>query len=257
MNTSFHTVSDLQSERLVLPFYFLSDNHISTKTGPEQKKRLNDILDLLKHVRESKGTLFILGDFFDFWFDKNNHIPPSLIQVIDALRSILDAGIEIHYLGGNHDYWIEGYLTRELGIHFYPDALQFIWEGKRFYCQHGDHVAYISKQYLRVRKILRNPLAINMLKILPINWIYRLGEQVSHYNRDIPELPRISELLVAKLRDYLREKLEEGYDIALSGHVHYPYIENRDNKTLAILGDWISYRSYGYMDEQGFRLIDK
>ncbi len=257
MNTSAYTISDIRSERLALPFYFLSDNHISTKQGSEQDNRLNDMLNLLEQIRESKGTLFILGDFFDFWFDKNDHIPSSLLKIIDAFQAIIDAGIEIHYLGGNHDYWIEGYLTRKLGIRFYPDALHFTWRGKRFYCQHGDNVAYTSEQYPWLRKILRDPLAISLLKVLPINWTYRLGEQVSHYNRGIPEPSRISELLVAKLRDYLKVKLDEGYDIALSGHVHYPLIENSDSKTIAVLGDWISNRSYGYMDEQGFRLIDK
>ena len=118
MNTSSYTISDLQSERLTLPFYFLSDTHISTKAGREQEERSRDMLALLAEVRERKGTLFILGDFFDFWFDKANYIPRPLQPVVAALRALRDAGIEIHYLGGNHDFWVEGYLTQELGINF-------------------------------------------------------------------------------------------------------------------------------------------
>ena len=215
------------------------------------------MLILLEEIRQSKGTLFILGDFFDFWFDKNDHVPPVLEPVIKSLKAIVDAGIEIHYLGGNHDYWIEGYLTHKLGVRFYPDALYFSWQNKRIYCQHGDHIVYTIEQYPWIRKVLRAPLAISMLKVLPIHWTYKLGEKVSHYNRSVPEPTRISELLVNKMHEYLREKWDEGYDISLSGHVHYPYLEiSEDQKVMAVIGDWIDNRSYGYMDERGFRLIN-
>ncbi|RKY55255.1 MAG: hypothetical protein DRP93_03680 [Candidatus Neomarinimicrobiota bacterium] len=257
MNTSSYIVSDLQSERLVLPFYFLSDTHISTKSDADQETRMKDMLALLEQIRESKGTLFILGDFFDFWFDKKNYIPHTLKPVIASLHALRKEGIEIHYLGGNHDFWIEGYLTQELGIHFYPDALQFNWNGKRIYCQHGDQVVYNNPQYPLIRRILHAPWAISLLKCLPIHWTYALGEHVSHYNQNIPEISRVSELMIGKMYDFLQEKLNSGFDIALSGHVHVPYIEMRDGKILAILGDWIHHRSYGLIDETGFKLIEK
>ncbi|MCF7833172.1 MAG: UDP-2,3-diacylglucosamine diphosphatase [Candidatus Marinimicrobia bacterium] len=256
MDTSSYTVSDLQSERLVLPFYFLSDTHISTRADADQKERMEDMLVLLEEILKSKGTLFILGDFFDFWFDKAKHVPLTLKPVVDALRLLRDAGIEIHYLGGNHDYWIEGYLTQDLGIHFYPDALHFDWNGKRIFCHHGDNIVYNNPQYPLIRKIIRAPWAISILKCLPINLTYDLGERVSHYNQNIPEIPRVSELLIGKMHDFLQDKLNEGYDIALSGHVHAPHFETHEGKILAVLGDWIHHRSYGIMDETGFKLIE-
>lgn len=213
------------------------------------------MLTLLDEIAKSGGTLFILGDFFDFWFDKNNYVPPVLEPVVDALKRLLEGGVEIHYIGGNHDYWIEGFLTRELGIRFYPDALGFEWEGKRFYCQHGDHIVYIGDQYPWIRKVLRDPLSIGLLKLLPIKWTYKLGEHVSHYNRNIPDIPHVSGLLVQKMKDHLEQKLQDGYDIALTGHVHEPYFKSGENGAIAILGDWIHHRSYGYMDENGFKLI--
>ena len=257
MNTSSYTISDLKSERLTLPFYFLSDTHISTKEDVEQEIRLKDMLALLEKIRQSKGTLFILGDFFDFWFDKANYIPKTLKPIITSLHTLRKEGIEIHYLGGNHDFWIEGYLTHELGVHFYPDALQFKWEGKRIYCQHGDQVVYNNPQYPFIRRISRAPWAISLLKCLPIRWTYALGERVSHYNQNIPELPRESELLISKMHEFLQAKLDHGFDIALSGHVHDPHIETRDGKTRAVLGDWIHHCTYGLMDETGFKLIEK
>ena len=103
---------------------------------------------------------------------------------------------------------------------------------------------------------MRAPLAISLLKCLPIRWTYGLGERVSHYNQNIPKIPRVSELLIAKMHDFLKDRLDEGFDVALSGHVHAPHCETHDGKTLAVLGDWIHHRSYGLMDEKGFNLIE-
>ena len=241
----------------MFPFYFLSDNHLSTQSGPAQDKRIADILILLDEIRKSKGTLFILGDFFDFWFDKNDYIPPVLKPVISSLKQIIEEGIEIHYVGGNHDYWIEGFLTCRIGIRFYPDALRFEMNGMKVYCEHGDNAVYPNEQYLWVRKLIRNPLAISMLKLLPIHLTYKLGERVSHYNNETPDTPSVQGFYVLKMKEYLENKLNEGYHLAVSGHIHSPFYENKEGGTIAMLGDWINHRSYGYMDSKGFKLIDQ
>lgn len=215
------------------------------------------MLKLLEEIRQSKGTLFILGDFFDFWFDKNTYIPPALKPVITSLKAIIDDGIEIHYIGGNHDYWIEGYLTHEVGVRFYPDALQFEMNGKTIYCEHGDNAVYPNEQYPWIRKLIRDSFAISLLKMLPIEWTYKLGERISHYNQEMPDGPSVTKLYVNKMREYLLTKLDEGYNMAVSGHIHSPHCENVGDKKLVMLGDWINHRPYGYMDDTGFRLINE
>jgi UDP-2,3-diacylglucosamine hydrolase len=257
MHTIVDKVDPIQSQRLALPFYFLSDNHISSKIGKDQDTRRNDMLLLLEEIRTSKGTLFILGDFFDFWFDKNTYVPPTLLPVVEALKAIVQEGIEIHFIGGNHDFWIKGYLTDVVGIHFYPDALTFEWEGKQFYCHHGDQVVYDIRNYMLIRRFLRSQCAIFLLKILPIKWIYRLGEAISNYNRALNEIPDVPEILIQQMTDFLDSQLKGTYHYAFSGHVHAPIHEIKPEGQLALLGDWIHHRSYGFMDASGFKLLDR
>jgi len=214
------------------------------------------MLNLLEEIKKNRGTLFILGDFFDFWFDKNDFVPRVLKPVVNALKAIVDEGIEVHYVAGNHDYWIEGYLTRELGLRFYPDALGFEANGWKIYCEHGDNTVYPNEQYPWIRKLIRDPLAISMLKLLPITWTYKLGEAVSHYNREIPDTLSIAGFYVNKMKIFLEQKLSEGYDLAISGHIHSPLFEEINGNIIAVLGDWINHRTYGYMDSEGFKLID-
>ena len=256
MHTTVDNVDPIQSQRLALPFYFLSDNHLSSKTGKDQDSRRNDMLLLLEEIRASKGTLFILGDFFDFWFDKNAYIHPVLLPIVQALQSIVQEGMEIHFIGGNHDYWIKGYLTDVVGVHFYSDALSFEWEGKTFYCHHGDHIVYDIRNYTLIRRFLRSEFAIFLLKLLPIKWIYALGEKISTYNRALHEIPDVPEILIQQMRDFLDSRLKESYHYAFSGHVHAPIHEIQPHGELALMGDWIHDLSYGFTDENGFKLLD-
>jgi UDP-2,3-diacylglucosamine pyrophosphatase LpxH len=62
--------------------------------------------------------------------------------------------------------------------------------------------------------------------------------------------------MITDMNNYLKSRLKEGYDLAISGHVHLPRSESMGQKQIAILGDWIFHRSYGVMDENGFRLMN-
>lgn len=256
MKNDPYITSDIESTRLSFPFYFISDTHLSTLSDIDKDKRIKDILVLLEEVRKSKGTLFVLGDFFDFWFSKGKYIPPSLEAVIELLTKIVDEGIEIHYIAGNHDFWLKGYIVNKIGLHFYPNALNFIFNDKRYFLHHGDRITYNNIIYPFARKLMRSWWAISLLKILPIKFTYLLGEKVSHYNREHDDIPPVGEKDIMHMKNYLWKKVTHKYDIALSGHVHFPLYETKSNKEIVILGDWIHHRTYGYMDEDGFCLLE-
>lgn len=240
------------------PLYFLSDTHLSSSTGELANKRMQNVLALLDEIRVSKGTLFIVGDFFDFWFDCRNYVPPALRAVVQKLKDLDDNNITVHYIGGNHDHWIPGYLTHEIGLHYYPEALTFRCEGKSFYCVHGDQVVYNNALYPLFRKIMHAPLPIAILKVLPVKWIYKLGEYVSHYNRVLSKIPNVPQQIVKQMQEFLAYKLREGYDMAICGHVHQPVcIKKGAGKKAVILGDWIRHQSYGFWKDGSFRLIEK
>lgn len=236
------------------PFYFISDTHISTVTGTEQDERRKKVCHILDHISKTGGTLFILGDFFDFCFSCRKYIHPHLQEFTDSLRSLSDKGIAIHYISGNHDYWIRGSLCDYSHIHFYPDELSFTHKGQSFYCTHGDKQVYKKNIYPLARRIMRSRIAIFLLSCLPCRWIYALGEKISSYNRPYAQIKPIENTYISAMQSFLRSKLENGSDIALSGHVHFPYIKQQDGKTIAILGDWIHYSRLGIWEKGTFRL---
>lgn len=225
---------------LPLPFYFISDVHISPILNESEQQRRRVVCRLFEEIRHSKGTLFILGDFFDFWFDFGEKFPNALRECVQELRSLRAAGIPVHYVSGNHDYWIEGFLTQSMGLIPYEDHIDFIHHGKRFYLTHGDGLLKDDTGYRLMKKILRSRFAIYLLSLLGMERVYRIGKKISRTFAPISdEKLEITEGQAAEMKQYLDEKLKDGYDFAMMGHVHFPLRTEWEGRTGLILGDWV------------------
>ena len=112
--------------------YFFSDAHLGLGTIADDHRRERTIVEFLEFVRRRGSALFILGDLFDYWFEYRTVVPKGHVRVLGALAAIADAGIEVSYLAGNHDFWMKSYFPEELGIQVYPNPIQRTFAGKRF-----------------------------------------------------------------------------------------------------------------------------
>ena len=112
---------------------------------------------------------------------------------------------------------------------------------------HGDGLLKRDRGYRLLKKVFRSRIVINLFKILPASWIYKIGEKVSNitrrYNQPIINMKDVDEMI-----NYMNKKNSEGYDIAMMGHIHYPKLINSNDNYSLILGDWITHRSYAVWD---------
>ena len=68
----------LQKSKLLLmqlPVYFISDIHLMLQYDEREKKRQEKLFRFMDSVAQSGGTLFIIGDLFDFYFEYKHVIP--------------------------------------------------------------------------------------------------------------------------------------------------------------------------------------
>ena len=96
------------------PLYFISDIHLKLQTNPEEINRREKLYRLLNLIRETGGTCFFVGDLFDFYFEYPNLIPKAYSDFYQKVFEMKKDGVEIHFMVGNHDYWVEGFITDEL-----------------------------------------------------------------------------------------------------------------------------------------------
>jgi len=83
----------------------------SESVEPETVQRVNPRID----------HLFILGDFFDFWFSRGSVIYPEYRVMVRELAALGQRGVTVHLLEGNHDFFLADYFTERLGIEVLTD----------------------------------------------------------------------------------------------------------------------------------------
>ncbi len=237
-----------------LPVYFISDIHLMlspTRQGIERQQRL---FRFFQQIVQTGGSLFIVGDLFNFYFEYPHLIPKMYFEFFSKLHQLKQQGIEIHYVLGNHDYWVLDFVTDTLTTKTYFNDTSFELAGKKFYVTHGDGIISWDKGYRLLKAIIRNPVFIWFYRWLHptigynfAQWIANRGHQNTH-----PEAYNLR--VQGELKTYALSHMMNGYDYVITGHYHQAVDLAVGGGRLVILGDWIHNNSYGYFDGQDFVL---
>ena len=229
--------------------YFASDQHLGAPTPKASLPREKKFVAWLDTIKEDAGTIFLLGDLFDFWFEYKTVVPKGFVRVLGKLAELKDAGIDIYFFAGNHDLWMRDYFQKELNIPVFHKPQEFDINGKIFLIGHGDGLGPNDHGYKRMKKVFTFPFFKWLFRWLHPDIGVRLGHYFSVKNKlisgdvDARFLGEENEWLV----QYCRRKLtEKHYDFFVFGHRHLPLeIELNNNSTYINLGDWIQYFTYG------------
>jgi len=81
------------------------------------------IARLFEKVKVDGDRLVILGDLFDFWFEYKHAIPKDHHEVLFLLRDLVKHGIRVDYVSGNHDFWMDDYFEKQIGVTLHRDHL--------------------------------------------------------------------------------------------------------------------------------------
>ena len=60
--------------------------------------------------------LVLLGDFFDYWIGPKHLEGTDYREAIDGLRRLTRGGLEVLFIHGNRDYFVEGAFERATGV---------------------------------------------------------------------------------------------------------------------------------------------
>src|SRR5512132_3985464 len=110
--------------------YFVSDAHLGADPEPAEAPRRRRLLDFLAHLPGRASALYVVRDLFDFWFEYGTAIPRRHFDTLVALRRLREAGIAVHYLSGNHDFWLGPFLSREMDLTTHTGAVTLETQGR-------------------------------------------------------------------------------------------------------------------------------
>jgi len=238
--------------------YFVSDLHLGALALKNNKEREMLFVDWLQTIRKDASMLFLMGDYFDFWFEYKKVVPKGFVRSIGELASICDSGIPVHFFTGNHDIWAFDYLSEEVGMVVHTDTAVMELLGKKFFLSHGDDLGKKDFGYQLIKNFFHNPLAQwAFAKIHP-----DLSFRLAHYWSKKSRLSYKNYAYVAKSIEleeqfiFAKSELEkEHFDYFVFGHRHIILdTPLAADSRLIILGDWIRKFSYGVYDGNEFRI---
>lgn len=219
---------------------FLADAHFRNPDRERERRgRFIDFVDSL----ESGTVLFLLGDIFDFYFEYRRYVSGRYLDIYAVLSRATGRGVDIHFLGGNHDYWVGAFFEKELGIRLHRDEILISAQGRRIVCAHGDLVIPRDYGYKLLKTVIRNPAVVAVSRWIHPDLLDIIATGVSDGSRRLKN--EVQAERAAMITEHAhRAFFDRGNDAFIMGHIHYPLHDARDGHDFIIVGDWIADFTY-------------
>jgi UDP-2,3-diacylglucosamine hydrolase len=233
--------------------YFIADAHLGiTIKADLQREEL--LIRFLGSIGDTASHLFILGDLFDFWIEYNRAIRPDYFMILHELKLLIDKGVSVYYVAGNHDFALGPFMQKTLGIIVAMDAIDITLQEKKLHLCHGDGVIPSETGYRFWRSVLRNPLNQRLYKMLHPSLGIGIAGIFSKTSRRLND----NKYTESRRREYVNVAaglLQKGTDIVLMAHTHYPEIHTLEGKIYCNIGDWMKNFTYGILENGAFSLL--
>ncbi|AGH96222.1 UDP-2,3-diacylglucosamine diphosphatase [Pseudobdellovibrio exovorus] len=224
--------------------WFLSDLHLKDVN----ERNGNTLLRFLFYLNQNpkQHRLFLLGDIFDFWLSDGRAFVRHYQQLVDEIAKFKKNGGDVYYFEGNHDFHIDVFWTKRLGIPVIEEMQYFDIGGYRVRLEHGDFINPDDTAYLQYRARIRHPWIEPIGHIVPGFFWKWFGEKKSQQSRKQTARYTLENTdgLRQMIRSYAQKVYtEEPFDIIVTGHMHvyddYEF-ESEGKKIRSInLGTWL------------------
>jgi len=230
----------------------VADTHFRDAGLPGEAERRERFIRFMDGLPPN-SVLFLLGDIFDFYFEYRSVISRRFLDICAAIKRATERGIPVHFLGGNHDYWVGEVFARELGVVIHERDILIEAQGRRVLLAHGDLVMPRDYGYKLLKGIIRNRLVIGLARTIHPDLLDAVAGGVSHGSRKyltVPQEQRARDVMAYAWDHFF----ERGNDAFVMGHVHYPLHETKNGREFMILGDWMEHYTYARLSNGRLRL---
>ena len=212
---------------------FISDIHLD----PAQPEGTAFFLRFLKKTLRPEDQLYILGDLFEFYIGRDKS-DAFVQQIKTALRNLC---IPIFIMRGNRDFLIEKSTAKEMGATLLPDEYVLNLFGHKTLLMHGDTLCTEDKEYMRFRKIVRNPFVQCCFRLLPLFYKKRLADHARSKSKNYTSIVAPSIMDVSQ-EAVLAVMKKHGVHKLIHGHTHKPNVHDFKHEgqyyQRVVLGDW-------------------
>jgi UDP-2,3-diacylglucosamine hydrolase len=238
------------------PAYFISDIHLGAPTLSLdfETKRKKELLKFLDGIAENGSRLTIVGDLFDFWYEYRYVVPKEYFWVYTKLKEMVEKGLVVDYVAGNHDFFLGEFFSKAVGLRVYQDGFSEEINGKKFLVIHGDGLAQRDSGYRMLKKILRNGFVRAFIRWIHPDVGFSFAKAFSKKSREYTSSKDFGE--TDSMMSFAENKIIEGYDFVVMGHNHVPKLEHFGKGVYINLGDWLKNFTFGVFDGETMKLMN-
>jgi len=223
--------------RGILSTYFISDLHLDENS----QNSLNLFSHLVDKYIINANSLYILGDFFEYWIG-DDAITPFQKKILDILKKLKDHSVSVYFMHGNRDFLISKNFIKLTNCKVLVDPSIIKLNNKNILLSHGDIFCTLDYKHQAYRKFIRNKMVQFLLMQCPLHLRYKLANYLRNLNKNKELSINIKYDVVQSIIN--KTMLQHNAEILIHGHTHAPSIHqfNFEHKLLKriVLGSWDS-----------------
>ena len=213
----------------------ISDIHLATYACKPKK-----VLKYLKSIQPK--TLVLNGDIIDSWRFSRNYFPKPQLKVIRQLIKMMEKGVKVFYVTGNHDEFLRKFSQAQIGNLRIVNQLILDLDGSKTWIFHGDifdSVIHQTKWLAKLGAAIYGILTIlNQYVNRFLSWI---GKPEINIYKSIKKYTVREKINLSLLELAIgNAAVKQGYQTVICGHTHIP-----KEKLMNVLGEKISYINCG------------
>lgn len=222
------------------PFLIVSDLHL----GAVPRSTEGQFRRFLAEQASRASGLLINGDLFDFWFEYRSVIPSEHFRVLASLADLVESGVPVWFVSGNHDAWGGHFLENEVGLELIEGPVIMDIAGRRTLVAHGDGVGTGDLGYRALRKVIRHRMTTRAFRWIHPDWGRRIADTVSATegrigDQDLDAARGRAQFIRAWAVDRMNQ--DPTLDMVVTGHAHVPALEEVfPGRYFVNSGDWIN-----------------
>lgn len=138
--------------RAPLPAFFIADLHLSD----DEPANVQAFLAFAAGPARQAGSLFILGDLFEYWAGDDDAGDALNASVCAALQALAGHGVQVFFMRGNRDLLVGDGFAQAAGVRLLADPALVAFEGgghcTRLLLSHGDQLCTDDLAYQAYRR---------------------------------------------------------------------------------------------------------
>lgn len=228
----------------------ISDLHLGTYGC--HAKQLNSYLKSIE-----PKTLVLNGDIIDIWNFRKRYFPKDHLKVVRTILKMATAGVDVHYITGNHDEALRRFSTTVIGKIQLSNKLVLKLDGKKVWIFHGD----IFDRSIQGAKIIAKIGGWGYDFLILFNRFLNdvltaLGREKYSFSKMVKDRVKQAVKFIGDFEHVAAElAITKGYDAVICGHIHQPQIREVVSTSGSTMymnsGDWVeNLTSLEYIDKK-------